>query len=65
MKKQTSSEDLSTSVKEVRGEDDHDREVGQLLQELPEGDTRVVRSNTGNHQEVSAPFDNNSGNINW
>jgi hypothetical protein len=53
-------EDLITSVKEVKGEADHDWELGQLHQELPGGDTRVTVSSTGNHQEFSAPLDNNS-----
>ena len=36
----------SISVKEVKGEDEHDGELGQLLQQLPGGDARMVRSFT-------------------
>jgi hypothetical protein len=51
---------LITSVKEVKGEADHDWELGQLYQELPGGDTQVIENSTGNHQEFSSPLDNNS-----
>ena len=54
------SEDLITSVKEIKGEADHDWELGQLYQELPGGDTRVIEYCTSNHQEFSSPLDNNS-----
>jgi hypothetical protein len=56
-KKQTKiPEDLNTSVKEVRGKEDQNGEVGELLQELAEGDTRVIKFLT--HQEFSAPLEN-------
>ena len=38
------SEDLITSVKEIKGEADHDWELGQLHQELPGGDTREIEN---------------------
>jgi hypothetical protein len=48
------SEDLITSVKEIKGEADHDWELGQLYQELPGLDllittvetSTIVRSST-------------------
>jgi hypothetical protein len=42
-----SNKNKSISVKEVRGEDEHDGELGQLLQQLPGGDAQKVRSFTG------------------
>ena len=43
---------------------DHDEELGQLLQQLPGSDARVVRSFTCNHQESSAPLDLRNINLN-
>ena len=47
-------EDGRGPVQEVGGEVEHDGELGELLQELPRGQRRVVRGSTPDQQEPAA-----------
>ena len=47
-------EDGRGPVQEVGGEVEHDRELGELLEELPRGQRRVVRRPAPDQQEPPA-----------
>ena len=44
------------AVEEVRGQVEHDGELGELLEELPRGQRRVVRRPAADQEEAATPL---------
>ena len=49
-------EDGRGPVQEIRGEVEHDGELGELLEQLPRGEGRVVRGPAADQEKPAAPL---------
>ena len=54
-------EDGCGAVQEVRGEVEHDGELGELLEELPRGEGRIVRGPAADQEKPAAPLRDRKG----